>query len=347
MDNEAVSRQDVALGGYWRRFWVFMIDMFLLGVVGNIIGYTFQNRLIALGDWGRFIGWAIFLVYFLPLESAWGGGRSLGKRMCDLKVVGANNEPPSVLRNLARTMVLAALFFLNGTSFAGGGSDGLTWWTIASSFLFCLIVFGGIAAFAYLWLFTRKSKQLLHDLASGTVVVRASSERAPIVATARIHKKFVIGILCVLGIILPLLGLYAAKQIHVQNAFSKMVAAQKEIQKFSEIRSASVVENRTHTVISTKSVAPDTISMNIVAILNQIPADPKQESVRLASKAIPFLKIADDMPVAVTVRWGYDLGLARMTHFISSVHTAREWMEAVSSGRLPDEATLHSKAVSL
>ncbi|MCL2789270.1 MAG: RDD family protein [Desulfobulbus sp.] len=332
MNNEAIPQRSVALGGYWRRFGAFAIDMLLLSAVAHLMAWAFRDGFIHLGPHGRLVGGLLFLAYFLPQDSALKGGQTLGKRLLDLKVVDTKNKPPSVVRTLARTMVLAVPVFLNGYYFACDGFAP-SWWMMALSCLLSLIVFGSFAAFVYLWLFNRRSKQLLHDLVTGTVVVRASSESATVV-TAHVHK-IIAGVLCILGIVPALVGTNLAKQIIGQGSFPGMVAAQKEIQTLPEVTQASITEQ--HAFITDSTGTRENVVLIVTVTLNQKYDDLKPEAIRVASKAISSLKIADNMRVSVIVCYGYDLGIATSSYNMRETHTAKTWKEAASSGLLPDE----------
>jgi uncharacterized RDD family membrane protein YckC len=57
------------IAGAWRRLFAFLLDGLLLGVLGFSLGLVAHDDLVALGDWGRAVGFAIALTYFNALHT--------------------------------------------------------------------------------------------------------------------------------------------------------------------------------------------------------------------------------------------------------------------------------------
>jgi len=66
------------MAGTWRRLFAFCLDGLFLGAFGAWLGLLAYDRLAALGDWGRVVGFAISLVYFGAMGSELSGGQTLG-----------------------------------------------------------------------------------------------------------------------------------------------------------------------------------------------------------------------------------------------------------------------------
>jgi hypothetical protein len=90
-DKPAGSR----ITGFWRRLAAGVLDFLLLGAIGGAIGASAFDRLAVLGSWGRLIGFAIALVYFVPLDSHVGGGQSEDKRLLEIRVADRLGMPIS------------------------------------------------------------------------------------------------------------------------------------------------------------------------------------------------------------------------------------------------------------
>src|ERR1700680_4744061 len=84
------------IAGLWRRLFAFCLDGLFLGLFGACIGLVAYDRLVALADWGRAVGFAIALVYFGVMDSELSGGQTPGKRILAIKVIAANGAPLSV-----------------------------------------------------------------------------------------------------------------------------------------------------------------------------------------------------------------------------------------------------------
>lgn len=137
-----VLKSDVAYAGFWRRFLAYLIDTtFLLGVEGLIaLGvlmvapYDLQ-AVLNIAPVSAAVGWA----YFVVMESSPARG-TLGKMALNLYVGDLHGDPISFRRALARNLLKALSWLLLGFGFVAAG-------------------------------FTPK-KQGLHDLLSGTLVLR-------------------------------------------------------------------------------------------------------------------------------------------------------------------------------
>jgi uncharacterized RDD family membrane protein YckC len=147
---------------FWRRLFAFLLDGLLLGAFGACLGLVAYDRLAALGDWGRAVGFAIALVYFGAMDSELSGGQTLGKRILGVKVIRANGAPLSVSASTLRATIFCVPYFLNGTSIEAG---------VVTSWLVSFLVFGVGVSIVYLLLFNRQTRQSLHDLAVGAHVV--------------------------------------------------------------------------------------------------------------------------------------------------------------------------------
>jgi len=173
--NESVAESGLSksISGFWRRIGALAIDTFVLGLAGMIVGVVLFDPLARMGGYERLIGFAIAWAYFGILNSSLGGGQTLGKRMLDLRVVDADGQWLSLPRSLVRYGVLGLPFFLNGLPISPDLATSLV-----GDFL-ALVVFGGLFAIVYLYVFNRRTRQSLHDLAVGSFVVRAGSAPLP------------------------------------------------------------------------------------------------------------------------------------------------------------------------
>lgn len=155
------------IAGFWRRLGALVIDLILLGIVGWILGTLFFDALARMGANARLIGFAIALAYFGILNSRIGGGQTLGKRWLGVRVVDASGQLLTLPRSLLRYAVLGIPFFANGLPV-----DPSLAMSTPLGFLLALIVFGGVFAIVYLYIFNRRTRQSLHDLAVGSYVER-------------------------------------------------------------------------------------------------------------------------------------------------------------------------------
>jgi uncharacterized RDD family membrane protein YckC len=156
------------ISGFWRRLVAFILDGLLLGLVGVILGLLWFDPLARLGGWGRLLGFCVSLVYFGVLNSAIGGGQTLGKGTMKIQVVDRSGHSISPGRSFLRYTVLGAPYFLNHLLIP----PNVAMSPIGLAVGFILFGFGG--AIVYLYMFNRRTRQSLHDLVAGTFVTRTS-----------------------------------------------------------------------------------------------------------------------------------------------------------------------------
>jgi uncharacterized RDD family membrane protein YckC len=169
------------ISGFWRRFLAWLIDVLILGVIGQIIGVVFSSFLFSIGPYGRPIGLLFTIPYFGIMNSMIGGGQTFGKRIMKIAVRNKDNAPIELWRSIVRISLLALPPLFNGWSIPVFQNPVLTWFL-------SLIVFGLGGAIFYTMVFNRKARQGIHDLILGTYVVHLPEK--PIESfptTSRIH----------------------------------------------------------------------------------------------------------------------------------------------------------------
>src|SRR5476649_1025783 len=159
-----------SFAGFWRRAVAFLVDGLILGLIGYGLGLVLFDTFVAMGPWGRVVGFGVAMAYFVAQESGRGGGQSLGKRLLRIRVVDAQGRVLSPARSVARFTVFGVPYFLNGAELPMGVM------TFAGGVPAALVVLGGLLALTYLLVFNRRTRQSLHDLAVGAFVVRVRAD---------------------------------------------------------------------------------------------------------------------------------------------------------------------------
>lgn len=166
---------------FWRRFLAWLIDVLILGVIGQIIGVLFSPFLFSIGPYGRPIGLLFTIPYFGIMNSKIGGGQTFGKRIMKIAVRNKDNEPIELWRSIIRISLLAIPSLFNQWSIPIFQNPVVVWFL-------SLIIFGLGGAILYTMIFNRKARQGIHDLILGTYVVHLPEK--PIESfptTPRIH----------------------------------------------------------------------------------------------------------------------------------------------------------------
>jgi uncharacterized RDD family membrane protein YckC len=220
--------------GFWRRSVALYLDWIILAIFGCLLGIFLSDFFMRMGGWERFIGFAIALLYFVPLNSRMGGGRTIGKRALGIRVVSKSGEPPGVGRSFIRSFVLLLPFFVNGAPVPMRLVQ--SGWGI----LFAEIVFGLGAAILYLIVFNAKTRQSLHDLVVRSYVVRTGSEAAD-------KPKISTGHYVVVALILVLAGMGPMLVGNMMKNWlgNEIFVAYESIQQEPEVAMASVVAGQT------------------------------------------------------------------------------------------------------
>jgi uncharacterized RDD family membrane protein YckC len=191
------------LAPLWRRLAAFVLDLVILTAVGAVVRVALSDPLGHFGDHRRLIVWGVVIVYFGCLESRWGRGRSIGKRLLGLCVIRADSTCLSPLAAGLRAALLTAPTIFNGASYQ---SD------IVGPLL-GVAVFGLPLAMLYLVALSNDERQvLLHDLAFRTLVVEDRDRQRPPPAVPLWHGHVVVvGLILLASFLLtPLVTLYVA-----------------------------------------------------------------------------------------------------------------------------------------
>jgi uncharacterized RDD family membrane protein YckC len=210
MTSPSVSEQSqpvvktTPVAGFWHRVAAFLIDFVVLGAAGMLFGSAVYRWAVTWGDAGRLLGFVVALLYFGLLNSRVGGGQTLGKRLLGTKVIDRGGNALSPMRSVLRFLVIAipcvCVFDVDPAP-----PEELSWQFVSfvsvGGPLAIATVAGVGGALAYLFVFNRRARQSLHDLAAGSFVIRRPTAAIPDgLATSPLH-------LIVIGCWLGLFGL--------------------------------------------------------------------------------------------------------------------------------------------
>lgn len=320
------SSRLATIAGFWKRVAALAIDILLLVVPAFLLGLAAFSWLVTLGQAGRLIGFVAALLYFGLLNSRLGHGQTLGKRLMGIRVVGRNGQGLSPLRSILRFLVIAVPYFLSGLAFdLPAGSPPLLA-SLLGVFL-AFVVFGGLGAAAYLYIFNRRTGQSLHDIAVGSYVIQGPAARIPN-SRATVPRLHFAAVGCVLALALaaPLAGLWRAQQPGVSAALKPLVGLQAAIAARPGVRHVRVLVGGT-TAAATHSAAA---SASYLLVDAQSTEAGKPAAV-LADIAGAVLAREPDLlgrrALIVQVRRGFDLGLAQWSWIYRETHAAAAWRE--------------------
>ena len=284
------------IAGFWRRLGALVIDLILLSIVGFMLGALFFGTLARMGLYARLVGFAIALAYFGILNSRIGGGQTLGQRLIGVRVVDGNGQLIPLPRALVRYAVLGIPFFANGVVFNPNVAQ------TPLGYLLALIVFGGIFAIVYLYIFNRRTRQSLHDLAMGSYVERVDPAAQP--ATFPVMWRGHLVALVVIAVI-ALSGPVVASRFEKSRVFAGMLPLFQTLSTQPHVMMAQVKRGwmsvNGHT----------THSLQVVLRLDAPLTDDNIMAKHIAqqmAKGDP--EIAKEDTVVVVLVYGYDMGIA-------------------------------------
>lgn len=281
--------------GFWRRALAFLVDAFVLGIVGLAIGTLLVDTLAHWGGWGRLLGFAIALAYLGVMNSRLGGGRTLGKRLLKIRAQHIDGTLLSLPRSLARASVLSIPFFLNGAEMSPEVLLGPAVHAVS------LLVFGGILGILYLFVFNRKTRRSLHDYAARSWVVVDAAPRGPgaVPPLWRGHVA-VVAVLCLASAAAP----EVAKRL-VQSEIASALPAHAAVVSTPGVEFAGVF------VGWSRAQGVETTYTQVTARLSTPKVQDQAFAERLARAALRASpELADRQVMIVRLSYGFDIGIA-------------------------------------
>ena len=301
--------------GFWPRLGAWFIDAILLGIVGCAVGWLAMDYVSPLGSNGRFIGLPLAILYHGVFGSRLGGGQTVGKRLMGLKVVDLNGKLLNPLVSLWRAGFLVAPAMLNGWYFNVANPLAVQVLTVVT----VTAVFGIGLAQTYLILFSWPARRLVHDLLSGSVVVRTNTGefQAP---------KMSVHVIVAAGIILASLGLALTGPAMLKAwapKFETLVAPQQRVvdavEKLPGIADVSVLDN-TSTVYSNGQTTT-TRTLIVTARTGKWPTNTDPLIAQIGAQTVKSYAFAPGQNLTIKIVHGFDLGIASYSDFRTKAYT--------------------------
>lgn len=294
----AEDAQQNWIANFWRRIGALLIDTIILGLVGFLLGLALESTFVQIGGWGRLIGFVIALAYLGVMNSKLFKGQTIGKRILNLRVVDSENRTISLGRSVVRCIVLSAPFSLNGAQFSSEALISFLMYPLS------LIIFGGLFSIVYLYIFNRVTRQSLHDLAVGTFVVNANSEKQEVDKIWKTHLV-VVAVFFVAAAIAP--------------AFTSKLATSEPFKDMLEVQSALSIEagvtyltvtTGTTTFSSANEGTKSTTYLTAQAALSSNKVSDVEFARELAILVVQIYPEALEKDVLrITLTYGYDIGI--------------------------------------
>ncbi|HEY1448388.1 MAG TPA: RDD family protein [Caulobacteraceae bacterium] len=288
--------------GFWRRIGAFVMDTLIIGVPAYLICFEAFDAFAALGEFGRLIGLVVATAYFGVFGSKIGDGRTPGKRLFKLRVVGLDGSALGLDRALGRSFVLMLPIILNGLFIRDTNSVA----ALAFGVIAVTAVFGVGLAQVFLYLFNRPSRQLLHDLLFGSVVVRLGG--VPLAdPTPKVPKYVAYGLVSAVFVLsVGAVSYYSIAKPVILPGLTKVMHASNAL---PEVMETGVTDNYTNFYPAGSS---PTVSRTLVVTvhLRKWPTDLSREFQRIHDVVGQNYALAPGQRMQIRLNYGFDIGIA-------------------------------------
>ena len=284
------------IAGFWRRTGAFLIDSLVIGLVGFLLGLLLGDQFEAMGAWGRAVGFLIALGYFGIMDSRLFQGHTFGKVALDIRVVSVTGAPLGVGKALFRSAVFCVPYFLNNVSLGAGYTN------LVLPAIQALLVFGLGGAIVYLYVFNRRTRQSVHDLLSGAVVVRSGAETAPqLLPVWRGHMAAIAALF-----LIPAGAIAYGYSMFGNGDLRPLMLVQRNVSRLPGVRDAGVFEGTSFATGGQRMTY-----LTIKAMTTPDPVDEKTLAHNIAEIALNIYPAAQQLDtLSVTLIRGYDIGIA-------------------------------------
>lgn len=308
--NEQAPSSSKMVAGFLIRVLADMIDMAILWVFAFGLSFFMENWFTRLGENGVWIGLLVSIAYFVPTQSSFGNGQSLGKRVVGVQVLDMNGQPLSLARSFLRYLVIAFVAYI-------GVFTGVVNLIAGSSLqLFATSIVGTLwfvaAVGCYLLLPLHPLKRGLHDLIAGSVVVYRGRFNATALASMNnpAKAKKALALVGAISAIVIVIGICAFMAINKNFDMATMQELKTKLEATGKFREVSVNDNTfknnsgtTHSLI---------VQAHVDGTFDQTKEDLKP-SYDLVFQAIrdQIKDISQYNNLRVGLRLGYNLGIRK------------------------------------
>lgn len=163
------SQTPKLIAGFWIRAAADIIDLAILWAFALALGLVLEPWFVKMGENGIWLGLLISMAYFVPTQSTFGNGQSLGKRILGIQVLDVNGQALTLTKSFLRYVIIAFVGYFGVFSGIVNLISGPTFYIFADSILegAWFIAFVG----CYLLLPLHPLKRGLHDLVANSIVV--------------------------------------------------------------------------------------------------------------------------------------------------------------------------------
>ncbi len=315
---EQLPIPETHISGFWRRTFAFLFDLFVLAIVGVILGLFFGKQFAEMGTCARSVGFLLSIAYFGVLNSSISGGQTLGKTMAGIKIITASGNFLPIGTSLLRAAILFVPSYTDVFTYASPT-------TVNTIIVAIIAVIANVLALGtfYLFIFNRKTRQAPHDLICRSYVIRSGMEGEFRPATIAKSHYVVLGLLLCLLLVsaIPIRSYLSAKL-----PFANMTKVQQELFKLDNVLTAGVSTG----YITGPSGRKEHVNAQLV--MKKYQPTNAQETKELSKKIArtileKYPEAAKKDFIGTKIDYGYNIGIWKSTTFYSYTKTPSEWAE--------------------
>jgi uncharacterized RDD family membrane protein YckC len=296
--------------GFWRRLLALAIDAILISVPCYALGAAFYTFFSGNPFWSALSGFVITLPYFAIMSSSLRQGQTIGHRFMQIQVV---REDGTLIP--LRTSALRYFILLAPVTLAADMLPSRLPSTLVA--VFQILMSGTDFAICYLYLFNRRTRQSLHDLATNTFVVDAPGFGGVSAPRFWSWHWVILG-----GILLTVVGLVevVAPKLMTTETFSELDSLRTSIAKLPNISEVNIVQQ------TFSSPGRHTTGLLVNVRCKQKPTDYERTGTEIAAMIIKGDANTSQRDfITVDFVEGFSIGLANYTYRRPITHTPKEW----------------------
>ncbi len=298
---------------FFKRIPAFFLDCFVLGILGLVLGLFFGRQFAAMGPWGRIVGFFIALFYFGLLNSSFGDGQTLGKKILKIRVADATGKSSSLAKSFLRAAILLMPVFLNGAFLP----PSIVLSPIGGLVQFAIFGLGG--AIVYLYLFNRRTRQSLHDVIVGTYVVPGDvNSPLTVVPVDKFHYAVIAAWMISVLVIPNIVG----SQLRKKPVLQDISVTYRKLQESNDQYLLELMVGKTYGTWGNYRY------LAVKALSKTEPSSYEMAVQNIAARVLSaYPRISEVDRLIVRVMYGYDIGIASTWKRQENNHTVSEWRE--------------------
>jgi len=309
---------NISITPFINRVGAYLLDGIILGIVGSIIGFSFENYFVSIGNNGLFVGLAIALLYFTISNSKLLNGQTIGKRILKIQVVDKEGNTLQIDKSFYRALILCVPYFTINLHIPGI-VEGSALYMIKSMIIFTLLL--GIII---MYCFNKGTRQSIHDILVGSYVASVVRTETPaVLPSVTRYAYYIWG-----GFMVVIIGISLLFTKAESSSLGSVLNLHKSLSRIDGVIHAGISNNARTVYGKEKSV---THSIQATLWVAKLPKDlndfEKEKTVRLTAKTIleeePTINNID--LIVITLVRGFNIGIAKSNFSYSIGKTPDEW----------------------